>query len=562
VSLPDEVAEPSALAREVARLGYVLDADQVGAMREAVVAAEPAIAELRRRPVPMDGAADPAHGDRWPRTPARVRVRDRGRGGAVTDDGDPESVGGLLAAFAAGARTPEQAVAGALERLRTAHAALNSTIRFLDERATRAAAESTRRWAQGRARPLEGVPFGVKDVIDVAGVPTTAGSWCHGDVPAAASATVVRRLEEAGAIPVSKDATTEFAVGGPHPPRFGAVRNPWDAGRWAGGSSTGSAAAVAARAVPFALGTDVGGSVRLPSAWCGLTGLKPTAGAIPRTGVFPLSWTTETVGPLTRSAADASRLFALLRGPDGADPRAGELPPFAPPDRRDLAGLRVAVIGGEVTAFCDADVRAGVDVVVDQLAAAGADVVTAELPRGAAALPIGYEVVFAEAATLHRLDRDRWDRYDPVTVRRISQGITTPAVDYLRALQFRAELQRELDAVLDRDRGGADLLVMPTCPSTAPTLPGTGPEAGSGAVVVVDGETFPLYAAQSRTTMIANLTGAPALALPSGFARDGCPTSVQFVGRPHDEATLLWAARAVQARTDHHRQGPFPHGNV
>jgi aspartyl-tRNA(Asn)/glutamyl-tRNA(Gln) amidotransferase subunit A len=147
-------------------------------------------------------------------------------------------------------------------------------------------------------------------------------------------------------------------------------------------------------------------------------------------------------------------------------------------------------------------------------------------------------------------------------VRRISQGITTPAVDYLRALQFRAEVQRELDAVLDRDRGGADLLVMPTCPSTAPTLPGTGPEAGSGAVVVVDGETFPLYAAQSRTTMIANLTGAPALALPSGFARDGCPTSVQFVGRPHDEATLLWAARAVQARTDHHRHGPFPHGNV
>jgi aspartyl-tRNA(Asn)/glutamyl-tRNA(Gln) amidotransferase subunit A len=553
--LPDEVAEPAALAREVARLGYVLDEDQVGAMRAAVVAAEPAIAALRGRPVPLDGAADPAHGDRWPRTPALVR--ERGSDPAVTDDDvpdDPESVGGLLAAFAAGHSTPDRAVADALERLRTAHAALNSTIRFLDERATDAAAESTRRWAEGRPRPLEGVPFGVKDVIDVAGVPTTAGSWCHGDAPAAASATVVRRLEEAGAIPVSKDATTEFAVGGPHPPRFGTVRNPWDAGRWAGGSSTGSAAAVAARAVPFALGTDVGGSVRLPSAWCGLTGLKPTAGAIPRTGVFPLSWTAETVGPLTRSAADAARLFALLRGPDGADPRCADLPPFAPDDRADLAGLRVAVIGGEVTAFCDADVRAGVDAVVSHLAAAGADVVAAELPHGAAALPIGYEVVFAEAATLHRLDRDRWDRYDPVTVRRISQGITTPAVDYLRALQFRAELQRELDAVL----ADADLLVMPTCPSTAPWLPETGSDAGSGAVVVVDGESFPLYAAQSRTTMIANLTGAPALALPSGFAADGCPTSVQFVGRPHDEATLLRAARVVQARTDHHRRSPSP----
>jgi aspartyl-tRNA(Asn)/glutamyl-tRNA(Gln) amidotransferase subunit A len=541
------VAEPAALAREVARLGYVLDDEQVGAMRAAVVAAEPAIAALRGRSVPMDGDADPAHGDRW----ARAATTARERAAAAHDGGDDSGeIGAFLAAFAAGRSTPDRAVAEALERLRTAHVALNCTIRFLDERATRAAAESTRRWADGRPRPLEGVPFGVKDVVDVAGVPTTAGSWCHGDAPAAASATVVRRLEEAGAIPVSKDATTEFAVGGPRPPRFGAVRNPWDAGRWAGGSSTGSAAAVAARAVPFALGTDVGGSVRLPAAWCGLTGLKPTAGAIPRTGIFPLSWTAETVGPLTRSAADAARLFALLRGPDGADPRGVDLPPFAPDDRPDLAGLRVAVIGGEVTAFCDADVRAGVDAAVGHLAAAGADVVEAELPHGAAALPIGYEIVFAEAATLHRLDRDRWDRYDPVTVRRISQGITTPAVDYLRALQFRAELQRELDAVLT----DADLLVMPTCPSTAPWLP----ESGSEAVVVVDGETFPLYAAQSRTTMIANLTGAPALALPSGFAADGCPTSVQFVGRPHDEATLLRAARAVQARTDHHRRGPSP----
>jgi len=542
--LPDEVAEPAALAREVARLGFVLDDEQVGAMREAVVAAEPAVAALRRRPVAMDGAADPAHGDRWPRTPARARERSGAAEGAARAPDDPESVSGLLAAFADGRRTPEQAVAEVLERLRAAHDGLNCTIRVLDERATRAAAESTRRWAAGRPRPLEGVPFGVKDVIDVAGVPTTAGSWCHGERPAATSATVVRRLEEAGAIPVSKDATTEFAVGGPHPPRFGSVRNPWDPARWAGGSSTGSAAAVAARAVPFALGTDVGGSVRLPSAWCGLTGLKPTAGAVPRTGVFPLSWTAETVGPLTRSADDAGRVFALLRGPDGHDPRVEELPAFVTEGRDDLAGLRVAVVGGEVTAFCDADVRAGVDAVVGHLAAAGAEVVEAELAHGAAALPIGYEIVFAEAATLHRLDRDRWDRYDPVTVRRISQGITTSAVDYLRALQFRAELQRELDAVLAR----ADLLVMPTCPSTAPSLP--------DATVVVDGATYPLYAAQSRTTMIANLTGAPALALPSGLAGDGCPTSVQFVGRPHDEATLLWAAGVVQTRTEHHRQAP------
>ncbi|MDD7916709.1 amidase [Actinomycetospora callitridis] len=453
-------------------------------------------------------------------------------------------VTGLLEAYSTGNLDPVEAVDDALARLAAAHEALNCTIRVLDDRARAAAEESAHRWASGTPRPLEGVPFGVKDVIDVAGVPTTAGSWCHGDEPATASATVVRRLEDAGAIAVSKDATTEFAVGGPHPPRFGAVRNPWDRERWAGGSSTGSAAAVAARAVPCALGTDVGGSVRLPSAWCGLNGLKPTAGAVPRTGVFPLSWTTETVGPIARSARDAERLFAVLRGPDGADPRSGPLPPWDVPDGGDLIGLRIAVPGGAFTELCDAAVRAGVAHLVDVLVAAGAEVVAGEVPSAGEALPIGYQVVFTEAATLHRVDADRWDRYDPVVVRRISQGIVTPAVDYLRALQFRVELQRELDAVF----ADADLLVVPTCPSTAPRLPeGT---------VLVDGEEFPLYAAQSRSTMLGNLTGAPGLAVPTGLAPDGCPVSAQLVAAPHREATALWAARVFQERTSHHLLAP------
>ncbi|GLZ48037.1 amidase [Actinomycetospora sp. NBRC 106375] len=449
----------------------------------------------------------------------------------------------LLAAYAAGDTDPVEEIDAALGRLAAAHEALNCTIAVLGERARAAARDSARRWAEGTARPLEGVPFGVKDVIDVAGVPTTNGSWNHGrdgDPPAAASATVVRRLEEAGAIAVSKDATTEFAVGGPHPPRFGAVRNPWDPRRWAGGSSTGSAAAVAARAVPCAVGTDVGGSVRLPSAWCGLTGLKPTAGAIPRTGVFPLSWTTETVGPLARSARDVATLFGVLRGPDGADPRSLALPELDVPARDDLTGLRIAVPGGAFTELCDAAVAAGVAHLVDELVAAGAEVVPGEVPSAGDALPIGYQVVFTEAATLHRVDADRWDTYDPVVVRRISQGIVTPAVDYLRALQFRTELQRELDAVF----AGADLVVVPTCPSTAPRLP--------DGTVVVDGQDYPLYAAQSRSTMLGNLTGAPGLAVPTGVAPDGCPVSAQLVAPPHREATALWAARVFQQRTAHH----------
>jgi len=449
----------------------------------------------------------------------------------------------FLEAYRAGA-DPRETVAGSLARLRDVHEALNTTIAFLDDRALAAAEESARRWASGTPRVLEGVPFAVKDVIDVAGVPTTGGSWVCDDAPAARSAEVVRRLEAAGAIAVSKDTTTEFAVGGPNPPRFGTTRNPWDPQRWAGGSSMGTAAAVAARAVPFGLGTDVGGSVRLPSAWCGLTGLKPTSGAIPRTGVIPLSWTAETVGPLCRSARDVELLFGLLRGPDGVDPRATALPPFIPANGDDLRGVRVAVVGGYLTEMCDGAVRSGIDEMAGVLADAGAEIVDADIPSASEVLAIGYRIVWVEAASVHRVNAARWSEYDPVLVSRISQGIATPAVDYLLAQQFRVRLQRELDEVFAH----ADLVLVPTCPSTAPRLP--------EATVVVDGEEFPLYAAQSRSTMLGNLTGAPGLAVPMGFAPDGLPVSAQLMAPPHQEATALRAARVFQERTAHHLAVP------
>ena len=459
---------------------------------------------------------------------------------------NPTHSRGLTSGYVEAGLDPVEVVGTALRRLREVHEKLNCTVQFLDERALAAAEESARRWRAGIPRALEGVPFAVKDVIDVAGVPTTNGSWVYGEEPARASATVVRRLEDAGAIPISKDATTEFAVGGPNPPRFGPCRNPWDPGRWAGGSSTGTAAAVASRVVPFGLGTDVGGSVRLPSAWCGLTGLKPTVGAVPRTGVFPLSPTTETVGPLACSAADVAAVFAVIRGPDGLDPRAADpAPPFEPPGTpADLVGLRVAVPGGYLTELCDAAVRAGLAALVEGLTDAGATVVPAEIPSAADALAVGYLIVFAEAAALHRANAARWGEYDPVLVRRISQGIATPAVDYLRALAFRAELQAELDAVFAR----ADVIVVPTTPSTAPRLP--------DGEVEVDGVRHPLYAAQSRSTMLGNLTGAPGLALPTGYAPDGCPVSAQLIVPPHREAVALRVAALFQDRTDHHLRLP------
>ena len=297
--------------------------------------------------------------------------------------------------------------------------------------------------------------------------------------------------------------------------------------------------------VPFGIGTDVGGSVRLPSAWSGLTGLKPTAGTVPRTGVEPLSWTTETVGPIARSARDVALLLAIVRGPDGHDVRIGELPSFEPPGvPSDLAGLRVAVPGGYLTSLCDTAVRDGVAALVAELEGGGATVVPGKIPSAAAALPIGYQIVFAEAASLHRADADHWADYDPVTVRRISQGITTPAADLLRAWQFRVELQSELDVLFE----GADLAVVPTTPSTAPQLP--------DCTVRVDGVEHPLYAAQSRSTMLGNLTGAPGLAVPTGIAPDGCPTSAQLIVPPHREGVALAVAAWFQQRTAHHLRLP------
>jgi aspartyl-tRNA(Asn)/glutamyl-tRNA(Gln) amidotransferase subunit A len=542
---------PEELASAAARLGYRLGPQQLSDMHAAVAAAAPAVTRLRDRPPAGNGAralgaADPAHGNRWAEV---VGVNDLAQAAAAVGQDDDDGAGdalALLGAYRNGSRDPVAEVDAALSRLERAHALLNCTIRVLAQDARSAAGESARRWRTGTARLLEGVPFVVKDVIDVAGVPTTAGSALHGSGdPPAESATVVARLVAAGAIPISKDNTTEFAVGGPHPPRFGACRNPWDTGRWAGGSSTGTAAAIAARVTPFGLGTDVGGSVRLPAAWCGLTGLKPTAGAIPRTGVWPLSWTTETTGPIARSARDIALLFAVLRGPDGLDPRAGVVPDYRVPERpADLRGLRVAVPGGYFEQLCDDAVRANRDALVAELVEAGAQVVAGELPSAADALVIGYQIVFTEAAALHRIDVERWAEYDPVTVRRISQGITTPAYDYLRALQFRAQLQAELDAVFT----GADLIVLPTCPSTAPELP--------DCTVTVNGERYPLYAAQSRSTMLGNLTGAPGLAVPTGLAPDGCPTSALLMAPPHREDVTLRAALFFQSVTSHHQARP------
>lgn len=449
----------------------------------------------------------------------------------------------LLGIYAAGDATPLEVLRASRERIAALDPVLNAVVTVVADRAESAARESARRWAEGRPRALEGVPFGVKDVVDVAGERTTAGSRLYADRVAEQTATVVRRVEAAGGVLVAKEGTTEFAVGGPHNPLHGPVRNPWDTRRWSGGSSTGSGAALAARYYPISIGSDAGGSIRVPSSWCGLTGLKPTMGAVPRTGVVPLSPTTETVGPMARRATDTARLFEVLRGHDPADPRSQHYPTggvTAWPSR----GITVGVPDSYFFDVCDDAVRAGYEHFLEVMGRAGARTRTVSLPSAPLAQAVGYQVLFTEAAVAHAEHAGRLPDYDPVLVQRMNQGLLTSAADYLRALQFRHELQLELGAAFDE----IDVIALPTTPSTAPDL--------DELTVDVNGERLPLYEAQSRSTMLCNLSGVPGLALPTGFDGAGCPVSTQLVAAPFREDVALGVAARFQELTDHHDRLP------
>jgi aspartyl-tRNA(Asn)/glutamyl-tRNA(Gln) amidotransferase subunit A len=319
------------------------------------------------------------------------------------------------------------------------------------------------------------------------------------------------------------------------------VRNPWDRSRWTGGSSTGSGATLAARLLPLALGSDTGGSIRVPSAWCGITGLKPTRGLVPRTGVAPLSWSLDHVGPMARSAADLARVMPLIAGPDGADPSAvGEYDGA----RADLAGLRVGVPGDWFVEMQDAAVLAAWRDALAVLERLGARLVPVDLGEIATAHADGYLVLMSELASLQEPDLDRIEDFDAGARARIELGQTFSATAYLRALRRRPlVLQRVLTAMAD-----VDVVV----------TPGVGCEAASLAdmTVEVDGAKHPLQLVLPRNTMIFDYTGMPALMLPSGAGGSGLPVAIQIVGGPFDDALCLSVGAAFQRVTDFHRRMP------
>jgi aspartyl-tRNA(Asn)/glutamyl-tRNA(Gln) amidotransferase subunit A len=417
-----------------------------------------------------------------------------------------------------------------LARIAERNEALRAFVSVDTAGAMRQAAQADAELSAGRDRgPLHGIPIALKDLVDQAGVPTTAGSHVASPEPAAADAVVTARLRAAGAVIIGKTNLHEYAFGTTsEDSAFGAVRHPHDVARSAGGSSGGSAAAVLDGMAIAAVGTDTGGSVRIPSACCGLVGLKPTYGEVPVDGVVPLSTTLDHLGPITRTVADAAALHAVMAR---VAPR--DLNPPAP------AGLRLGRLRGYFEEVLEPAVAEAYAVALTQFARAGVTLVDVGLPHAADIPSIYLHVVLPEAAAFHAATLDRCpERYTSNVRLRLEMGRYVLAEDYLRALAARRVVSAEIDHALD----GVDALVLPTLPIFAPLV---------GAETVTIGERRePVRAAMLRLTQPFNLSGHPALALPCGSGRP-LPASVQLVARHARTWRLLELGAALAPLARH-----------
>ncbi len=393
--------------------------------------------------------------------------------------------------------------------------------------------------------PLQGIPLGIKDIITTAEGPTTAQSlvldpqWGLdlGDAP------VTARLRAAGAILMGKLTTMEFAIGMPDLDRpFPIPRNPWNLEYWPGGSSSGSGSAVASGMVFGALGTDTGGSIRIPAAFCGVNGLMPTFGRVPKSGCAPLGYSLDHIGPLTRSARDAALMLQVLAGADATDPCSVDVavPDYTAGLTGDLSGLRIGVTRLESFAGAeDPAMAATFAAAVDVLEAAGAAVVAVELPHYAELTAAAFVMFAAEALAYHMPDmQTRWADFAPGTRSAIGIGFAVSGADYVQAQRVRRVGQKAVAALFT----GLDLVVTPTASTVARRMDQLDTMLGEGLSTI--------------HTPYWDVIGNPAMSIPMGFGVDAMPLALQIAGRPFDEATTLRAADAFQQRTDWHLQTP------
>jgi len=442
-----------------------------------------------------------------------------------------------------------EATQSCLARIAQWQPRLNAFMAIEQDAALAAAGAADAALAKGASRGvLHGVPLAHKDMYYDAGKVVTCGSKIRRDFVATTTSTALQRLKDAGTVRLGSLQMAEFAYGPTgHNAHFGAVHNPWNLDHITGGSSSGSGAAVAARLTSAALGSDTGGSVRMPAHFCGVTGLKTTVGRVSRAGAMPLSQSLDTVGPLAQSAEDCALLLGLMAGADPEDPTAitGPLPDYMAATRQPMKGITIGVPNAFYVDDLDPEVARVLDETVATLRREGAEIVKVELPDQRQLASASQLVLAVEAAAFHkRWMIERPQDYGPQVLMRLQNGLAVPAISYLETMRWRGPALSAHAAAT----AGVDAVIAPVSPIPAPTIAesdvGNSPEADA------------VLPRLTRFTRPVNYLGLPALSIPSGFTKSGLPVGLQLIGRSFDEATLLRIGAAFQRVTDFHARVP------
>lgn len=440
--------------------------------------------------------------------------------------------------------SPVELTRAYLERIEHLDANLGAYITVMADSALAQASRAESEIANGGYRgKMHGIPIAVKDIIYTKGVLTSAGSRVLADHVPEYDSTIVERLDAAGSVLLGKLNLSEFAIGGTINHPYGTPRNPWDTGKSAGGSSSGSAVAVAGGLCAGALGSDTGGSIRGPSAFCGIVGLRPTYGRVTRFGVIPMSWSLDTVGPMTHTVEDCAIMLQAIAGHDERDPSSARepVPDYSESFGEWPRGARVA-LPREAMDFdgLNSEVRSAVAAAAGQLAEIGADVEEADLPMLAHSGAVFLATADVDAATFHiPWLKSRAHLYDWNTRTRLESAAITPSPTYLRGLRARTLVKEEMTRALE----GHDFIVMPASPTAAPPIArSTGSPGG-----YYQGR---LDLARRRYTSPAALAGLPAISVPCGFTESGMPIGLQIIGRPFSEPELFRIARAYEQAAD------------
>jgi aspartyl-tRNA(Asn)/glutamyl-tRNA(Gln) amidotransferase subunit A len=455
-----------------------------------------------------------------------------------------KSLAELAPAIRTGKVSPIALTEACLGRIEEVDEKLDSFI-HVSKHALENARTAEREIKAGKYRgPLHGIPVGIKDNYVTSDMPTTVGSTAPGLTYPMRDAAAVARLRAAGAVPIGKTRTHEFAWGNVTPP----VCNPWDLSRVPSGSSGGSGAAVAAGLCVAALGSDTGGSIRMPAAACGTVGLKATFGRVSRDGVVPHSWSLDHAGPLTRTVADTALMMQVLAGYDAADPacQAQPVPDYTRALAKPVKGLRIGVCRNHFFENLQEDVESAVEQSIADLAAAGAHIVELKIPLLEYGLGAIFAIELSSSTAYHdaSLLAGRVPNFQPDVRTLVEIGRLVTGPDYLKAEQYRSALMEEYRKVFER----VDVVVGPTTPITAW-------KRGEWTVQVA-GKPESVLAASWRFTYPYNLTGLPAISVPCGFDRDGLPIGLQIAGKPFDETTVLSVAHAYESGHDWKNRWP------